>query len=254
MIASAADTYREDLAFIHDAGYGNHARAAASFLLEVLRQRGVKGGLIVDMGCGSGILAAELTAAGYDVLGIDLSKSMIALARKRAPQAHFLVQSLWEADIPSCIAVTAVGECFNYLFDRRNTDAALLRLFQRIHAALCPGGLFLFDVAEPGRVPGPGVQQHWREGDDWAALVVAEEDRATRMLTRRITIFRKVGKLYRREHEDHRLRLLPGAELTRQLRKVGFRVRVLRRYGELRFPPGYIGLLSRKPGQGRGEA
>ena len=250
MKASADDPYREDLAWIHDAGYGNHARATVPVLLEALRQRGMGSGLVVDLACGSGILAGELSAAGYDVLGIDISKAMIALARKRAPKASFRVQSLWEADIPSCVAVTAIGECLNYLFDQRNTDAARVQLFRRIHAALCPGGVFLFDVAEPGRVPGSGVQWGCREGEGWAALVAAEEDRTTQVLTRQITSFRRVGKHYRRAHEVHRLRLLSGAELVRQLRGLGFRVRVLRRYGELRFPPGYIGLLSRKPGQG----
>jgi SAM-dependent methyltransferase len=212
----------------------------------------VGSGLIVELGCGSGILAAELSRAGYEVLGFDLSKSMIALARERAPKASFRVQSLWEADLPSCVAVTAIGECFNYLFDQRNTDAALVRLFHRVYTALSPSGLFLFDAAEPGRVPGSGVQRHFREEEDWAVLVSAEEDRSSQRLTRRITSFRRVGKLYRRQHEVHLLRLLSGAELARQLREIGFRVRVLRCYGELRFPPGYVALLARKPGQGRG--
>jgi SAM-dependent methyltransferase len=252
MTASEAGHYRQDLACIHDAGYGHFARAAAPVLREALRKRGLDSGLIVDLGCGSGILAAELSQAGYDLLGFDLSQSMIALACKRAPKARFHVQSLWEADLPPCIAVTAIGECFNYFFDQRNTDAALLRLFHRVYAALCPGGLFLFDVAEPGRVPGSGVQRHFREEEDWAVLVSTEEDRASQRLTRRITSFRKVGKLYRREQEVHTLRLFAGAGLARHLRLIGFRVRLLRNYGPLRFPPGYVALLGRKPGQGRG--
>jgi SAM-dependent methyltransferase len=252
MTTPEVSSYRQDLACIHDAGYGHFARAAAPVLLEGLRRRGMGSGLIVELGCGSGILAAELSQARYDVLGVDLSKSMIALARRRAPKATFRVQSLWEADLPSCVAVTAIGECFNYLFDQRNTNAALLKLFHRVHAALCPDGLFLFDAAEPGRVPGSGVQRHFREEEDWTVLVSVEEDRAAQQLTRRITSFRRVGKLYRREHEVHQLRLLTGVVLARQLRLIGFRVRLLRRYGPLRFPPGYVALLARKPGQGRG--
>jgi ubiquinone/menaquinone biosynthesis C-methylase UbiE len=34
-------------------------------------------------------LAAELCRAGYDVLGVDLSAAMLALARRRAPEATF---------------------------------------------------------------------------------------------------------------------------------------------------------------------
>jgi SAM-dependent methyltransferase len=244
-----ADAFREDLAYIHDAGFGGYARSAAPALLRALRRAGAERGLVIDLGCGSGILAAEIAAAGYEVLGYDISEAMIALARRRVPQARFCAQSLWAADLPPCVAVTAIGECFNYLFDPDNTDQALAKLFRRIHDALCPGGLLLFDVAEPGRVPGPGPRRDYREGDDWAVLVTTEEDRRRRQLTRRITSFRKVGKRYRREQEVHRLRLLSGAALARQLRGIGFRLRLLRRYGEFRFPPGYVALLGRKPGR-----
>jgi SAM-dependent methyltransferase len=242
-----ADAYHTDLAYIHDDGHGFFARSAAPVLLDALRQHDLNGGLVIDLGCGSGILAAEVTAAGYDVLGIDISPAMIALARKRAPRARFRVESLWTAEFPPCVAVTAIGECFNYLFDERNTDAALTDLVGRIYGALCPGGLFLLDVAEPGRVPGSGVQKSHREGPSWAVLVDMEEDRARRLLTKRITSFRKVGQRYRRHHEVHRLRLLPGKEVAGRLRDVGFPVRVLRAYGTFRFPPRHVGLLARKP-------
>src|SRR5262249_57279107 len=107
------------------------------------------------------------------------------------------------AELPACVAVAGVGECFNYLFDRDNTDRKRLDLFRRIYAALAPGGLLLFDVAGPGRIPGSGTRQLFREGDGWAVLVNVEEDRPRRLLTRQITSFRQVGKLYRRDHEVH---------------------------------------------------
>src|SRR5262249_4464567 len=128
-----------------------------------------------------------------------------------------------------------------------NTTRALAKLFRRIHDALVPGGLLLFDVAAPGRVPGPGPQRLWREGEDWAVLVEIEENKAKRLLTRRITSFRKVGALYRRDREVHRQRLFERAELTQQLRDAGFRVRTLAGYGSLRFARGLVGFLARKP-------
>jgi SAM-dependent methyltransferase len=248
------DAYHDDLAYIHDTGYGAFARSAAPVLLGALRRQGFPRGLVVDLGCGSGILAAEIAAAGYDVLGFDVSPAMLALARKRVPQARFRHQSLWAAELPSCVAVTAIGECFNYLFDRTNSDKALEQLYRRVWDALCHGGVFLFDVAEPGRVPGSGRQKQFREEADWSVLVAADEDRERRQLTRRITSFRKVGKLYRRDHEVHQLRLFKGSEAARRLRQLGFRVRLLRGYGSFRFPPGYVGLLGRKPRQARAKS
>jgi len=238
--------YRDDLAYIHDAGFGSFALHAAPVLLEALQNRRIERGLVIDLGCGSGILAQEIAAAGYDVLGIDISESMVAIARERVPTGQFQAESLLQASLPPCVAVTAVGEVFNYLFDTGNTRKALTRLFRRIHAALAPGGILLFDVAEPGRVTGTGPQRKHVEGEDWAVLVTVEEEPRRRLLTRRITTFRKVGELFRREEEIHRLRLLPRAELVAELRRLGFTVRTLSAYGSLSFGPGQVGFLARK--------
>jgi SAM-dependent methyltransferase len=241
------DAYRDDLAYIHDAGFGDFARAAAPVLAEMLRRNGIASGLVIDLGCGSGILSHAISHAGYDVLGIDISEAMVAMARRRVPRGQFEVGSLLTAEIPRSVAVAAVGECINYLFDARISHAGIASLFRRVYKSLVPGGVFLLDVAEPGRVRGNGIARSYFEGDDWAVLVANEEDRRRRLLTRRITTFRRVGDLYRRDMEVHRQRLLDRAELAAQLRGLGFRVRILRGYGALRFRKGHIGLLARKP-------
>jgi SAM-dependent methyltransferase len=242
-----AGVYREDLAYIHDAGYGAVARAAAGALLAALRRRGPAAGLVIDLGCGSGILSEQVAAAGYDVLGIDLSAGLLALARQRVPGGRFRQGSLWTADLPACVAVAAVGEVVNYLFDEDGARQGPRKLFRRVHDALAPGGTFVLDLAGPGRVGGPGRSRHWAEGEDWVVLVNAEEDRRRRLLTRAITSFRKVGTAYRRDHEVHRQRLYPPAEAAALLQEVGFRVRLLRGYGTLRFARGLAGFLARRP-------
>jgi SAM-dependent methyltransferase len=242
----AVDGYGVDLAYIHDVGFGHFATNAAPTLLSMLRQRRMRSGLVVDLGCGSGIFGRTLCDAGYDLLGIDQSAAMIDIARTRVPNGEFRHGSLLAAKLPPCVAVTAVGECVNYLFDRSNTKRRLFGLFRRIYEALLPGGLLVLDVAGPGRVIRPGTQKLYREGKDWAVLVEIEEDRERMLLTRRITSFRKVGTLYRRDEEVHRLRLYNRSEIARQLRSCGFRVRGLQGYGPLHFPPGLFGFVARK--------
>ena len=242
--------YRDDLAYIHDAGFGHIAENAAPVLLAALRRAGFTDGLVVELGCGSGILSEKVAAAGYAVLGIDLSPAMIKMARKRVPTGRFRVQSLLQARLPPCRAVAAVGECFNYLFDPSHSKAAVWKLLGRIHEALLPGGLLIFDVAGPGRVPG-GLQRGYKEGAEWAVLYAAEE--AGDKLTRRITSFRKVGDSYRRAQETHHLRLFTRTALTQRLRKLGFKVRTLANYGPLQLAPGHSAFLARKqPRQRRG--
>ncbi len=237
--------YRPDLAWIHDDGFGDMARHAATLLLRTLRKAGVSQGQIVDLGCGSGVLAAAMSEAGYDVLGYDQSAAMIALARRRAPRVSFRQASFLRAKFPRCVAVTAIGEVFNYLFDRRNTPARLEELLTRIHRALQPGGVFLFDAALVGRVPGGKSRAHV-QGGDWACLAESEEDPRRHILTRHITSFRKVGRSFRRDQEVHQLRLFDRRDLSEMLRQAGFRARLLTGYPPLRFPPGYAGFLATK--------
>ena len=74
--------------------------------------------------------------------------------------------------------------------------------------------------------------------------MTSAEDRRRGLLTRSITSFRKVGDLYRRDHEVHRQRILTRAELASQLRSMGFRVRTIRGYGPKEFGPGHAGFIA----------
>lgn len=245
-MAKTKDGYQNDLAYTHDAGFLGFATGAAPGVLALLARHSVESGLVVDLGCGSGAWARILTDAGYDVFGVDYSAAMIALARKRAPKARFRHGSYLDVDLPPCDAVTSLGECFNYLFDR-DDDAPLARLFRRVHAALRPGGAFIFDLIEPGQLPGGKPQRVHRVGDDWAVFVEKEEDATRHQLTRRITTFRRVGKLYRRGEEVHRLQLYRGREVAAALDQIGFRVRLMRSFGDFRLGRAHVAFAARKP-------
>ena len=238
--------YREDLAFIHDAGFADFVNRSAPGILAMLRRNGVRSGLVVDLGCGSGRWAARLLAQGYDVLGIDLSPAMIALARKHSPKAVFRRGSLLSARLPVCDAVTAMGECVNYAFDPRHSVESLRRFFDRVFGAIRPGGVFVFDFATPDRIPAQ-VTKNWIEGSGWALHVEASGDRKARVLERRIVSFRKMGAVYRRSEETHRLNLYTVPEVEKMLRWAGFRPERLSGYGRFRLYPGMSALLARKP-------
>jgi SAM-dependent methyltransferase len=173
--------YGTDLAFIHDAGHGALARAAALTLLDELSRAGHARGTVVDLGCGSGILASHLVDAGYDVVGIDVSDAMVTLARARAPKATFRVGSFVSAGIPECVGITAIGEVLNYTFDAGNDVRARRSLFERVLRSLAPGGVFLFDVAGPDRGHPGGARRTYAAGPDWAVLVetLADGDATT---------------------------------------------------------------------------
>lgn len=241
-----AQAYGKDLASIHDVGHGEFATRSAPWLLKTLAKSGIPEGRVVDLGCGSGRWAAQLARAGYDVLGVDLSPAMIALARRRVPGAKFVARSFLSVKLPPCDAVTSLGECFSYRFDKRSGKPALFRLFRNVHAALRCDGLFLFDLLTTGLAQSSEPPLGHRTGKDWAVLVRREYDASGTNLTRWITSFRKVGSHYRRSGEVHRLRLYDSAEVIDELRRLGFRVRRLRGYGTQRFARGHVGFLARR--------
>jgi SAM-dependent methyltransferase len=173
----------------------------------VLGHSGIEDGLVVDLGCGIGLLARELIDAGYGVFGIDISKAIIEIAHRRTPEVEFQVGSLFEVEIPRCRAVTAISEVLNYLFDPENEERDLGRVFRRVHEALVPGGVFVFDVLGPGQVPAGTRAKGFGVGEDWAVLSEREEDPELGTMERRIVSFRKVGEHYRRIDEVHRVRL-----------------------------------------------
>jgi SAM-dependent methyltransferase len=220
--------YGEDLAWVHHAGYGDVAEKAAATLQAELA--GVHGGLVVDLGCGSGILARRLTGAGFEVLGVDSSEAMLGLAAAEAPDARFVHASLADCDIPPCVAVTAVGEAINY------AGVDLAGLFGRVAAALPGGGVFVFDVAGPGRLR---EAVHMREdpAGEWLIARRGTEDGLT--LTRHITLFRHIGETYRRSDETHTLRLYDPDEVVEQLGTAGFSVTPREGYGDTPMGPGW---------------
>jgi SAM-dependent methyltransferase len=225
--------YRDDLAWIHHAGFSELAESAATWIRTLLANRS---GLVVDVGCGSGVLARALTNAGLDVLGIDASPSMIALARETAPLARFEVGSFDAVSIPRCIAITAIGEVLNY--------GTLEGVRSFIARAAQATDLLIFDIAERGSYP-PHDEVRVG-GDDWSVIAIKDSD--GRRLTRRVLTFRQIGEETRRDEEVHALELYDRAAIVDALREHGFTVRVRRSYGSHRLPRGYAVYVARRAG------
>lgn len=227
--------YRADLAYIHHTGFSEFAESASAGVMGLLHERGIRDGLVVDVGCGSGVLARALTGAGFDVLGIDASPSMIDIARTTAPDARFEVATFAGATLPRCAAITALGEVLNY-----GTLEGVRAFIAHAAEALGNGGVLMFDVAERGSYPAHDERRIG--GDDWSAIVIKDSDGAR--LTRRVLTFRQLDGTTRRDEEVHALELYERETLLAMLRDAGFRVRVRHSYGSYRLPKGHAAYVA----------
>ncbi len=72
-----AEYCKEDLAYIHGLDHSDFASKSAPGLPEILARSSIREGLVVDLGCRSGLWAQELAKAHYRLLGIETSEAII---------------------------------------------------------------------------------------------------------------------------------------------------------------------------------
>jgi SAM-dependent methyltransferase len=95
-----------------------------------------QGGRALDLGCGAGMVAAEI-ARRARVVGVDISSSQVRLARARVPSGWFVVGDMSRLAFHSG-SFDAIAAFYSVIHVRRDLHAELLR---RMHAWLRAGGV-----------------------------------------------------------------------------------------------------------------
>jgi SAM-dependent methyltransferase len=106
------------------------------------------GGPVLDLGCGTGMLACAIASKGLSVTAVDAAEAMLRFARSRAGGANVNWiasegQNLRLARRFSLIYMT--GHAFQQLL----TDADALALLRAAAAHLDPDGRFIFETRNP---------------------------------------------------------------------------------------------------------
>jgi len=242
--------YQQDLAYVQAAAFGTLAQGAAAEIARRLQASSAQIRRVMDLGCVADPLTKALTDAGFDVTGIDASAELLQFARTNAPKAHFLHASAYDVDLQAYDAVVAVGEPLTYHAEGVEADNRVSHFFHRAAQALPAGGLLIFDVIGLGQPSLDG--RTWRSGDDWVVLVETTENQAERTLLRNIETFRRVGGLYRRGREVHRVRLFDVTRLCDQLASYGFVTETAQSYGVQQLPPRRHAIFARRLAESEG--
>jgi SAM-dependent methyltransferase len=160
--------YRDDLAYVHDRGFGFHAANCAPGLLSLLEPVRRRQGLVLEIGCGSGLLTRLLVRGGHRVIATDASPAMLDLARVAAPEAEQVNTLVLPDDpVPTADAIIGVGHALNYLPD----GAAVRRALGALADALAPGGVLALDLCDlTWGAARTGAVGQGRVGDDWAVI------------------------------------------------------------------------------------
>jgi cyclopropane fatty-acyl-phospholipid synthase-like methyltransferase len=129
-----ADTYEKNRALF------DMSDVIADFACRLTRRPG----LLLDLGCGAGEpFPAYFVGEGWQVVGVDFSERMLALAHQYHPEIKTVLADIRDVDFPEARfdAVTAIY-CLFHIEHERHAE-----IFRKIHRWLAPGGKSLFTYA-----------------------------------------------------------------------------------------------------------
>lgn len=149
------------------------------YIKSLLLEYGIKDGLVLDLGCGTGKMTRLLSAAGYDMIGVDNSEEMLEIARdaeysdtdgedaadtseedgKVMPTDEdkieqeqienarknilYLLQDMREFELFGTVrAVVSICDSMNYILEEDD----LREVFRLVNNYLDPEGIFIFDL------------------------------------------------------------------------------------------------------------
>jgi SAM-dependent methyltransferase len=212
------------LSRIYDSDWAVFPDRFADFVLHHLTGTPSKNMHVLDLACGTGILAIKLSRRVASVLGVDLSGAMIDIARSKAAGLKNVsfktgdmrrFRSKREFDLCTCSY-----DAINYLL----TYSDLQTFFDRVSESLYRGGLFIFDgntEAHYRAVSGIKINKETDLGP------VRQSVRYIPSKNRNVVTFDFPGG-YR---ESHVQRPYNYRELSPRLKKAGFRV--VAKYGNM---------------------
>ncbi len=243
-MADDAPYYRRDLALVHHLGFGFHADACAPGIVALLEPVLVNHGLVLELGCGSGLLTRHLIDAGHRVVATDASPAMLDLAREVASDAEDIRQVALPGDpLPEADAIVGVGHALNYLPD----ESAIERSLVAIARALRPGGILAIDLCDlewgEARRDAPSSG---RVGKDWAIVTkfaVPEPNHFVREIT---TFLRDEDGSWRRDDERHDNVLIDTSLVPLLLGNHGVDATVGLSFGDERSPEGLRVVIGRR--------
>jgi SAM-dependent methyltransferase len=228
------DYYQHDLALVHARGFGKHADRCAPGILELLAP--VRGGLVLEVGCGAGALTRYLLDAGHQVIATDASAAMVSLTHSELGGGVDVRQLVLPDDpLPAADAIVSTGHVISYLPDAAAIDRALVAMA----GALRPGGVLAIDICdlEFGRVRA-GEDNIGRVGPDWAVITQFSAP-SPDIFVRDITTFvPDAAGAWRRDGERHVNVLVDTSLIPARLASYGVTATIGTAFGDAEMPPG----------------
>ena len=178
---------------------------------------------VLDLCCGTGTLSLALARRGYELISVDASAEMLSVFQQKlcelpagAVAPMLLCQRAEELDLYDTVdgAVCCLVS-FNYL-----SPEILPETLRRLRLFISPGGRLCFDFLAPEHMRSLDGECFVDEDEDTLCLWRASVEEDT--LRYGMDLFRRQGRLWRREQEEHAEYIHEPETLIRLLERSGF--------------------------------
>lgn len=209
--------------------------AMADFYETLFSRSGIRAGTILDMACGTGTLTCLLADRGYDMIGVDASADMLAVAAEKAygreNRPLLLQQPLELLDLYGTVdAAVCALDGMNYVKPDK-----LREVLRRVLLFLEPGGIFIFDINAPSKLKGLDGEVLLDETEDVFCVWRAAFDHRENACRYGMDIFARDGGKWKRGREEHVEYAYEPFELEMMLLDTGFEKVVL--FGDMTLNP-----------------
>lgn len=215
----------ERLSKLYSKDWGKCSSKYTDLIFNVIENYNLKVHSVLDIACGTGILASELHSKNFEVSGIDISEQMINVARENAKGIDFQVADMEKFTFDKKFQlITCAFDSINYLTSHIKMEKTLKNILRHLD----DNGVFIFDINTPVLYE----ERHFgvidREFDGMKFKQILEYDKEN-----------KIGKTTfdfgNNESETHIQKAYSVDDMDKFLLKCGFEI--MNRYKDFKLSP-----------------
>lgn len=168
----------EKLSKFYKKDWGKESVRYADLVSNVINTYNSSVNSVLDIACGTGILATELKNMNFEVSGIDISEDMINVAKETTIEIDFKVADMKNFNLNKKFdIITCAFDSINYITNNVDMKKTMKNIFNH----LVDNGLFIFDINTPSLYEDRHFGTIDRIFDDIHFKQILEYDRVTRL-------------------------------------------------------------------------
>jgi SAM-dependent methyltransferase len=219
------ETYHSFAEIYDEIMCGVDYEAWADYVESLLELYNKKPRSLVDLACGTGSSTLPFARRGYQIAGVDLSKTMLEKARFKTEQCgldiKYYQDDLRTLKLPGKYDLALLfQDGLNYLLSPEELAMAM----KTINCILKPGSLFIFDLTRP-KLRGSNADETTEiaDLDSFTLIWKSSYDQVKDIWSLGITVFQQLENgLYRKFCEEHREKDYTPGEVQKVLTENGF--------------------------------